>query len=353
MPRRSFYYETVSNELADMYQAGELEINPAFQRAFRWSEVKQSQFIESLVLELPLPPIYVIEGDDGRFELIDGLQRFSSYLNFRGLLRGSKEPLKLVGCDLVPELNGHSFEGLPTGIQIRTKRIPITVQVLRKESDRRLKFHMFRRLNTGGEALSAQEIRNATIRLLNPEFNEFLQKLAKSSSFQRCTEIMTEDAKQQMAREECVLRFFAFKNARKHYTKLISPFLDNYMEAVSDKKVSFDYGSEEATFDQTFQLFAKTLEESAFSTVTKKGGLGNQFSQAHFDFLTQGVQADLEKILQEAADDPAKVIKALTDLKTNETFRRATTGGGKNYAAAYGKNISFVESWMRKCLHTA
>lgn len=72
------------NELFDMFENEELSIAPDYQRLFRWDEEKQSRFIESLILEMPVPPIFVIETDEGVYELIDGLQRISSYLHFRG-----------------------------------------------------------------------------------------------------------------------------------------------------------------------------------------------------------------------------------------------------------------------------
>ena len=74
------------NELLDMNVNGELNISPDFQRLFQWSEGARSRFIESLLLEMPVPPIYVVEEDDGRYMLIDGLQRISSYLHLRGQL---------------------------------------------------------------------------------------------------------------------------------------------------------------------------------------------------------------------------------------------------------------------------
>jgi len=70
------------NELLSMHEEEELLINPEFQRLFRWTEEKESRFIESLILELPLPPIFVIEDDGGKYELIDGLQRISSYFHY-------------------------------------------------------------------------------------------------------------------------------------------------------------------------------------------------------------------------------------------------------------------------------
>lgn len=71
------------NELYDMYKDGELAIAPDYQRLFRWDEEKQSRFIESLILEMPVPPIFVIETENGVYELIDGLQRISSITNIK------------------------------------------------------------------------------------------------------------------------------------------------------------------------------------------------------------------------------------------------------------------------------
>src|SRR5690625_3370754 len=155
------------NELLDMYENEELEISPEYQRLFRWHEENQSRFIESLILEMPIPPIYVIEIEDGIYELIDGLQRLSSYLHFRGALKKNSDEeqsfLQLTGCDIVQELNGYSYDTLPKALQIRLKRNFIRVEVIRRGSDQKLRYYMFKRLNTGGEVLSEQEIRNSTI----------------------------------------------------------------------------------------------------------------------------------------------------------------------------------------------
>ena len=148
------------NELYDMYQNQELTISPDYQRLFRWEEEKQSRFIESLILEMPVPPIFVIETEEGVYELIDGLQRISSYLHFRGehLGKTADDFLVLQGCDIVEDLNGITFDKLPKALQIKIKRSFVRMEVIKKESESSLKYHMFKRLNTGGELLSAQEI---------------------------------------------------------------------------------------------------------------------------------------------------------------------------------------------------
>ena len=104
------------NELADMYDSAELTIRPEYQRLFRWFRSKQSQFIESLLLEMPIPPIFVIEMEEGKWELIDGLQRLSTYLHFRGELHAVEldppinkgDKLQLETCYIVKELNGYT-----------------------------------------------------------------------------------------------------------------------------------------------------------------------------------------------------------------------------------------------------
>jgi len=344
------------NELFDMYKSKELIIEPDFQRLFRWSEGKQSQFVESLILELPIPPIYVIEVEDGVYELIDGLQRISSYLHFRG--KHPAEPdgverfLTLTECDVLPMLNGLTYEDLPQAIQIKLKRHFIRMEVLRRESDSRLRYHMFKRLNTGGEKLSEQEIRNCTIRLLDNAFNDFLKRVVKEPNFETCMAQLTDEKREQMYMEEYALRFFAIKNNQASYEKDIADFLTEYMESVADpeKPTRFDYIAEEQTFKTTFRVLSQALGEAAFSGVNKQGNPMGYFSALHFEALTIGIQPHLDKLA--GADDcqKEKFKNALQELKRDAGFQTLTKGGGKNYAAALKKRIEFVEQRVAECL---
>jgi hypothetical protein len=210
------------NELADMYSAGELIIDPEFQRMFRWTIGAQARFMESLILELPVPSISLIEREDRVYELIDGLQQISSYLHFRGLLEidnKKQEPLVLQDCDIVKELNGYTFDTLPRALDIKVKRSYIRAEILRKESDPRLRYYMFKRLNMGGEILSVQEARNATIRLLSTDFNNFIINLSANADFNYCIDIISADKRLQRFDQELVLRFFAFKNDFESYRR--------------------------------------------------------------------------------------------------------------------------------------
>lgn len=263
------------NELLDMIETDELNIQPDFQRLFQWSPATQSRFIESLLLEMPIPPIYVIESEENKYLLIDGLQRISSYLHFRGKLNAPSndvvkgQMLKLCDCDIVPAFNDLTFDDLPTSLQIRLKRYFVRVEVVRYGSDPQYKYFMFKRLNTGGVLLTEQQIRNCTIRLLDPEFNEFIMNLACQESFVATTSFLTSEQRKGWYEQELVLRFFAFKNDRASYVHEIGDFLTEYMERVSDANapnhVIFDYVAEEKIFTKTFLIFQKSMTDGAFS----------------------------------------------------------------------------------------
>jgi hypothetical protein len=341
------------NELADMYAAGELEIRPEYQRMFRWPGSKQSQFIESLLLEMPIPPIFVIELEEGKWELIDGLQRISSYLHFRAMLNSPEldppiregDALKLEECDIVEELNDKTYNDLPSPLQIRLKRSFLGVQVIRKETDKRFRYYMFKRLNTGGEPLSAQEIRNCTIRLLGSSFNDFITKLAREEDFRTCIRPMTEDKRMKMVDVELVLRFFSFKNNFAGFRHDIAPFLDDFMERVTDQErpdaIAFDYALEERRFRTVFSLLAATLgENTCLRWLNDKVGFGGEFSLHHFEAFALGVA----KVADYAQSEPNvdAVREALLQIKKDAEFRQLTTGGGQNSPGPYRKKIDYV-----------
>lgn len=345
------------NELLDMYENEELIINPEYQRLFRWSEGSQSRFIESLLLEMPVPPIFVIERSEGVYELIDGLQRISSYLHFRGKhpLRknndGTMHHLELSDCDIVQELNGMRYEDLPKPLEIKLKRNFIRVEILRKESDQRLRYYMFKRLNTGGENLSDQEIRNCTIRLLDDDFNKFIIDLSKNEDFQQCILNISDEKKEQRYDQELVLRYFAFKNYRDKYVHDVGDFITDYMEAVSDPdkdEVIFKYEDEKENFEKTFKILNRTLGEYVFSGTNSKGTLVNRFLIYHYEAFSIGIQPYLNQINSEDSLTIGKLKDTFINIKCDAEFKRITTGGGKNYSGPLKERINFVSERVAK-----
>jgi len=341
------------NELLDMYENQELKIDPEFQRLFRWSEAKQSRFIESLLLEMPVPPIYVIELETNKYELVDGLQRISSYLHFRGENQqmneeeGSQQFLVLQDCDIVTELNNHTYPTLPPSLQIKLKRNFIRMEVLRKESDPRLRYYLFKRLNTGGELLSEQEIRNCTIRLLGKhgeDFNKVLIELSKYPPFVECISNLTEDRVDRKQDQELVLRFFAFKNDLDNYVHDVGSFMTEYMEKVAMQVMPFDQLLEEASFRKTFDVLQSTLGEKAFSGFGPSGRPNAKLLSYHYEAFTLGIQKFLSVIDSQKVEQRIRLQSAFSELKKDQQFIALTTGGGKNYAKPLAERVRLVEA---------
>ena len=107
-------------EIINMYQDREIIISPDFQRLFRWSDYQKTRFIESVLLGIPIPPIFVSENVEGKWELVDGLQRLSTIFSFFGILRdneGNKDNEKndwpLTEADIIKSLDGKKKKDLP------------------------------------------------------------------------------------------------------------------------------------------------------------------------------------------------------------------------------------------------
>jgi len=254
---RTDTFDMSFGEIASLHANGELVIQPEYQRLFRWSTQQKSHLVESILLELPIPQIFVIENQDGVLELIDGLQRTSTVLQFIEPDSIGLVPLVLEGCTLVPALNGLSFLDLPLSLRLTIKRSPIRTVVIKKQSKGFLRYEMFKRLNTGGSNLEPQEIRNCSARMVGDEgvrFYSFLVKQSNNEDFAACAEYLPQQEKDKKGAEELVLRFFAIKNAVDLFRGSVRDWLDNYMEVVLLGTRHFDYPEEELIFNDVFKL---------------------------------------------------------------------------------------------------
>lgn len=226
-------------EIMNLYQEDVLIIQPEYQRAYRWSEEQKTKFIESILLGIPIPPIFVAEDTFGKWELVDGLQRISTILSFFGLLKNDikkKNYFKLTTSDLINNiLEGIDINTLPLKLKLTIQRAVCRVEILRWDSQTDMRYQLFNRLNTGSSPLAPQEIRNC---VFTGSFNTLLQELAKNSDF---NELINPTDKQidEMFLEELVLRFFAFKDNFNELVieKSIQDFLSSYMKNISSKSV--------------------------------------------------------------------------------------------------------------------
>jgi hypothetical protein len=179
---------------------GEVDLAPDFQRAEVWKPTARSRLIESLLIRIPLPAFYMDATDEDNWLVVDGLQRLSTLRDF-----AVKKTMRLRDLEFLVQFDGMRYNDLPRNYQRRIEETQVTVYLIEKGTPPEVKFNIFKRINTGGMPLSAQEIRHA---LNQGPVTYYLKKLAHSQQFKQATYGGVNDKR--MTARECVLRFLAF-----------------------------------------------------------------------------------------------------------------------------------------------
>lgn len=254
-------YDITLKQLYDMVLEEMVDIAPEYQRHFVWDDVRQSALIESLFLGIPIPSLFMATNRDASWEVIDGLQRLTTILNFIGnsdeieKLKIKHKKLKLSGLEKLDSMNGLHYEDLPKSMQFSLQTRPIRVTVLNDRSDFNVRYDLFERLNTGGVTLHEQEIRNC---VYIGEFNDFIKELAINDDF-RAVVKMTSNAERSGSYEELVLRFFAYHDDSESFVHSVKEFLNEYMEKKT--AVFKDKKHLKEIFLQTFKALKDNLPE--------------------------------------------------------------------------------------------
>lgn len=254
-------------ELINIYSDKELFISPEYQRAFRWSDYQRTRFIESVLLGIPIPPIFVAEDDRGKWEVVDGLQRISTIFSFFGVLEDlpEKNNFVLTKGDIVKELEGLTVDTIPLKLKTTVKRYVCRVEIVKWDSNEDIRYELFNRLNTGSSPLSEQEVRNCIFRAYKVNLNQVLRDLAEIKTLNDII-APTDTKKEQMFLEELVLRYFAFKHLddNDEITTTVPRFLTEYMKSVSEDKVAFDIENEKEQFSQLFEILFNKYGKKLF-----------------------------------------------------------------------------------------
>ncbi len=230
-------YDITVKQIYDMVAEGMIEIAPDYQRHFVWDEKRQSALIESIFLGIPVPSMFMATNKDSSWEVIDGLQRLSTLINFIGdkeelkNARTNYQELKLIGLEKLEAMNDICFRELPSSIRMMFLTRPLRITVLNDRSDFSVRYDLFERLNTGGVTLHEQEIRNC---VYIGEFNDFIKELAENKDFRSVVK-MTSNAERSGSYEELVLKFFAYYENSDNFVHSVKGFLNDYMADKTDK----------------------------------------------------------------------------------------------------------------------
>lgn len=209
--------------VADMIRDEVIDISPKYQRRDRWDQIKQAGLIESFLLNIPVPPIYLAETAKGDYSVIDGKQRLTAIFHF------IHKKLTLTGLERFVELEGYQFDSLPSTLQGPLKVRPyLRVVTLLQQSDSELKHEVFLRLNKSGVRLNSQEIRNVAYRGL---FNDMLMSVAENKYFRKQLNVSPKSrVYTEMLDVQFALRAFTIANKWKEFPGNMDKAMDDFME---------------------------------------------------------------------------------------------------------------------------
>lgn len=310
-----------------------IEMRSFYQRRGRWNATMKSRLIESFILNIPVPSIILYKQDFKPYEVLDGEQRISAIQEFY------ENKLKLTELEILPELNGHTYNRLPQKIRANIDRRSISsIAILAEltsnpEADKFLKQKTFERLNTGRLNFSQQEMRNI---LYGEKFNKLLLRLARNPIFAEAWGIPTDDNSRDLEKNsiyekmedaELVLRFFALRNIE-HYQMEMPEFLDLYMTK-SLKFTNYDIKFLEDIFTQTIKLAHKVYGKHLFKPFDPQSQTwSEQSNRSYYDVTLLGFSKrlpDAHKFFSKNLQN--RVIEETKNL-FNKPEARFLTGGG-------------------------
>lgn len=295
---------------------GEVNLAPDFQRGEVWKPTAKSRLIESLLIRIPLPAFYMDATEEDCWLVVDGLQRLSTLRDFV-----IKKTMRLEDLEFLAQFHGFSFNDLPRNYQRRIEETQVTVYLIEKGTPADVKFNIFKRINTGGLPLSAQEIRHA---LNQGPVTDFLKELAESKEFKDATRQGVSDKR--MAARECALRFFAFTlTAPERYDSTdFDAFLSGTMAAIN--KMS----------EQDRQSLRKRLlrslrySQSIFGLNAFRKGPSNPVNKALFEVstVTMDKQTDQRLIVLEESGQEVRERVRESMLSDSDFLNAISQGTG-------------------------
>lgn len=298
--------------IVNLVKRGKINLDPSFQRRLRWKPDAKHKLIESFLMNIPVPPIYLNEDKFGRFSVIDGKQRLIAITEFLS------DELRLEGLEYFPEANGKLYSELSDDLQtVMSTKPTLRAVIVLRHSIPEVKYEVFYRLNTGGIKLNAQEIRNSAF---SGNLNDLIVKLSQTDEFYDLLGIKNKpDSRyfKEMKDAELVTRYFAFRDDWELFTGGVANSLNYYME--NNQEVEAGVLSE--------------MEEDFLLTVSKVNSVFGEYSFRRWDPSKErwrsGVIASLFEAqmiacryfaLADLAKHREDIIDSMKDLFSDEDF---------------------------------
>lgn len=337
------------SEIITRYKEKELILDPNFQRMFRWSIVQKSRLIESILLGIPLPPIFVAMDKDSCEVVIDGVQRLSSILEFTGNLPFSidesdleededgqqehmeetqnnatppRSSFELQNLKKIKELNGKNWDDLGVVIQRLINKTYISVISISSVRNEHTKFELFQRLNTGGVKLSPQEIRNCLIIMRSEEQYNKMAEASVNKKFLEIIDITENKLKEKYSMELLIRYLIAKRNNYKisdypiSYTEIKDFFDEEIIALIQDE--NFDLENELYELSKAIDLLHSTLGKLSF-----KKNFKGAFSNTAYESILVGLVENLSNYNEE------NIQSKINEIYQDDTFIEYSRHGKK------------------------
>lgn len=319
--------------ISQMVEGSSINVSPHYQRRERWNVEKQSALIESFLINVPVPPVYLSEDDYGTYSVIDGKQRITSICNF---LSGK---LKLKNLKEFLQLEGLTFQELPMELRNALSVRPyIRVITLLKQSDPNLKYEVFLRLNTGGEKLRNQEVRNVAY---SGPFNDLLFELSENEYLKEKLKIRSPKATayRNMDDVEHVLRFFTIKENWADMGNVLSVEMDNFMASHRNDKVR-DF---KKMYNNSMDLCIRFWGENAFNKpLSDENGWRGQLISPLYDAQMVAASLLTPEEIKKLHRKKSKILKTTRKLFTEDAAFVKSVSQSTNNPSSIKKRIETI-----------
>lgn len=325
-------------EYLRLEKQGRLIIDPDYQRQFVWKAEQKSRFIESLLLNIPTPAIYLNQQRDGKYVVIDGLQRT---LTLKGFMNSQ---FALNNLNTLTHLNGKTAKELPNGLLARLEDRNLLMYVVRPSVPIRVVYDLFNRINTGGTPLNRQEIRNG---LLIGKSTELLKDLSQQEYFIRAIDKGVSDTR--MKDREVILRYLAFKifGYDTHYNGDLSGFLDKTMLNIN-KMNEQEIAILQQDFQRVMQLCSQLFGNRSFRypILNEDGSFKSRgfFNTAIFESICYCISSKTDDFLLQ---NQQNIASQYDQLLQNPTYKKAVRSATGNKQSVLDR-FRLVEEYFSK-----
>jgi len=324
----------------------EIDLFTSYQRRKNiWSRIQQSRLIESLLIRIPIPAFYFDSRDHEQWQVIDGLQRVSTFHSFI-----VAQDFRLEGLEFLPQFNGYFFNDLPVELKRRIEEFTLTVYLVEKGTPEEIKFIIFSRINTAGINLNSQELRFA---LNQGKATDLLVELSESREFQDAT--LRSINPKRMMDLELINRFIAFYLHYEEYSGNLDTFMNRclfeinhsgYFETMKGQRNSYQIRSD---FSKSMAYSFQILGQSAFRRMNKNSQDKQRINKALFDCISVQFAWLSESDLSRLISRRSKFLEHYSEMFEDQVFLDSithSTGSRKSVSTRFETMRALIQNHL-------